>query len=28
MFDDIWAKAKELLQNHKEVIDRPNKASG
>ena len=27
MFDDIWAKAKELLQNHKEVIDRPNKAS-
>ena len=27
MFDDIWAKAKELLQNHKEVIDRRNKAS-
>jgi uracil-DNA glycosylase family 4 len=27
MFDDIWAKAKELLQNQKEVIDQPNKAS-
>lgn len=27
MFDDIWAKAKELLQGEKEVIDKPNRAS-
>jgi hypothetical protein len=27
MFDDIWKKAKELLENEPEVIDKLNKAS-
>src|SRR5262245_9973694 len=28
MFDDIWAKARELLRAESEVIDQPDKASG